>query len=268
MSTGRRSGRRAQQEQNQALAWERVLTPRVVRLLPVLLAGIAFVVYLFTMAPRLTWEHAGRDGGDLITAAWYMGVPHPTGYPTYTLLAALFARLPVGSVAWRVHLFSGLTSAVTVALVFLIGRRLARRRAEPIDAPATLGAAVGALFRTLDPMAPATIASHGSSHPHPAVRACVVSCCAVARGLHAGHLTPEDLDTLLGHSVRDVEDTWADLLLPGQNPEPPARWAESVQSGVSELLDSYAAKRSLLEQYTHLPRRWHDWEWPTPPQRP
>ena len=146
MSTGRKSGRRAQREQNQTLAWERVLTPRVIRLLPVVLAGFAFVVYLFTMAPRLTWEHAGRDGGDLITAAWYMGVPHPTGYPTYTLLAALFARLPMGSIAWRVHLFSGLTSAVTVALVFLIGRRLARRQAEPIDAPATLGAAVGALL--------------------------------------------------------------------------------------------------------------------------
>ena len=146
MSTGRKSGGRAQKEQNQILAWERALTPRVIRLLPVVLAGFAFVVYLFTMAPRLTWEHAGRDGGDLITAAWYMGVPHPTGYPTYTLLAALFARLPMGSIAWRVHLFSGLTSAVTVALVFLIGRRLARRHAEPIDAPATLGAAVGALL--------------------------------------------------------------------------------------------------------------------------
>jgi len=109
--------------------------------MPLLVGGAALVVYLFTMAPRLTWEHAGRDGGDLITAAWVLGVPHPTGYPTYTLLAWLFTWIPYGSVAWRVHLMSGLLGAGTVALVYVIGRRLS---ADRPGATSTLGAAVGA----------------------------------------------------------------------------------------------------------------------------
>ena len=126
--------------------------------------------------------------------------------------------------------------------------------------------AVGALFRTLYPSAPLRIGSSKSSHPHPALRACVVCCCAVARAMHGGRLTAEHCDAFLGYTVRSVEDTWADLCLGGSSPEPPSQWAQSVQNGVSDLLDSHASKRSLLEQYSHLPRRWHDWEWPTPPQ--
>jgi len=125
------------------------LRERSLRLTPLLLGGLAFVVYLLTMAPVLTWAHAGRDGGDLITAARFLGVPHPTGYPTYTMLAWLFTRLPLGSVAWRVHLLSGLAAAVTVALVYVIGRRLA---AEEMREPAALGAAVGALLLAFSPL--------------------------------------------------------------------------------------------------------------------
>jgi hypothetical protein len=114
-----------------------------------LLAGVVLVVYLLTMAPAITWEHAGRDGGDFITAAWVLGVPHPTGYPTYTMLAWLFARLPLGSVAWRVNLLSGVAGVGTVVLVYLIGRRLAADRAR---GAATVGAAVGALFLAFAPL--------------------------------------------------------------------------------------------------------------------
>jgi hypothetical protein len=124
-------------------------SPRLAQLMPYLVSALAFVVYLFTMAPRLTWEHAGRDGGDFITAAWVLGVPHPTGYPTYTLLAALFARLPFGSVAWRVHLLSGVAAAATVWFVYVVGRRLT---AQYEDALSVLGAAVGALLLAFAPL--------------------------------------------------------------------------------------------------------------------
>jgi hypothetical protein len=126
--------------------WER---EEVERFVPLLLGGAALLVYLLTMAPELTWgrsylgRRVGSDGGDLVTAAWVWGVPHPTGYPTFTTLAGLFARLPLGSVAWRVHLLSGVAGAATVALLYLIGRRLAAERAR---GPAALGAAVGALL--------------------------------------------------------------------------------------------------------------------------
>ncbi len=80
--------------------------------------GAPLGLFLATMAPGLTWAHAGADGGDLITAAYTLGIPHPPGYPTYTLLAWLFTRLPVGSVAWRVHLLSAGATAGAAALLF------------------------------------------------------------------------------------------------------------------------------------------------------
>jgi hypothetical protein len=59
------------------------------------------VLYLYTMAPGLTWENDGRDGGDLIAAAATGGIAHPTGYPLYLLLARVFQSLPVGFLAFR-----------------------------------------------------------------------------------------------------------------------------------------------------------------------
>lgn len=45
-----------------------------------------FLVFLFSLAPGLTWAHQGADGGELVTAAVVNGVPHPPGYPLYMLL--------------------------------------------------------------------------------------------------------------------------------------------------------------------------------------
>ena len=124
---------------------------------PLLLGGVVLLVYLLTMAPRLTWAtrlaqaHIGRDGGDFISAAWVLGVPHPTGYPTYTMLAWLFTRLPFGGVAWRVHLLSGLAGTGTVMLAYLIGRQRTRAL-EWATSPMIVGAAVGALLLAFAPL--------------------------------------------------------------------------------------------------------------------
>jgi len=85
--------------------------------IPILVGGLAFAVYRLTLAPGLTWSHAGADGGDLITAAVVWGVPHPPGYPTYTLLGHLFAALPFGSPAFNLNLMSATCSALAAALV-------------------------------------------------------------------------------------------------------------------------------------------------------
>jgi hypothetical protein len=76
-------------------------------------------VYLATIAPGLTFEHHGVDGGDLIAAARTGGIPHPSGYPTYTLLAWFFTQLPLGTVAFRTNLLSSICAAGAVAFVFL-----------------------------------------------------------------------------------------------------------------------------------------------------
>jgi 4-amino-4-deoxy-L-arabinose transferase-like glycosyltransferase len=101
---------------------------------PALLAGaLALTVYVLTLAPGLTFDNYGTDGGDLITAAYSLGVPHPTGYPTYTLLAWLFTRLPLGVIAYRVNLLSAFCAAGTVVLTFRIAQYLLPAAGPELD---------------------------------------------------------------------------------------------------------------------------------------
>jgi hypothetical protein len=77
------------------------------------------LLYASTAAPSLTWAYDGADGGDLITAAVTNGVPHPPGYPTYVTLGQLFARVPLGDVAYRFNLFSAVCMALAAGLTAL-----------------------------------------------------------------------------------------------------------------------------------------------------
>jgi 4-amino-4-deoxy-L-arabinose transferase-like glycosyltransferase len=87
-------------------------------------AAAALAVYVATLAPGLSLSNYGTDGGDLISAARTLGVPHPSGYPTYTLVAWLFTHLPVGVIAYRVNLLSAVCAAAAVALFFRSAERL------------------------------------------------------------------------------------------------------------------------------------------------
>jgi hypothetical protein len=85
-------------------------------------AALVFVAclacYYATLAPSITWEHDGVDTGDLVTAAYTLGVAHPPGYPLFLLLAKLFTLLPFGEVAYRVNLMSALFAAAAAATVY------------------------------------------------------------------------------------------------------------------------------------------------------
>jgi hypothetical protein len=99
---------------------------------PLTLGVLACGLYAATAAPGLTWAHDGADGGDLITAAITGGVPHPSGYPTYCVLARLFALLPLGpDIARRLALFSATMAAGTVLLVYYTTLRLLAQQAGP-----------------------------------------------------------------------------------------------------------------------------------------
>ncbi|MDA8019748.1 MAG: DUF2723 domain-containing protein [Thermoanaerobaculia bacterium] len=78
-----------------------------------LAAGIAQVVFFFTAAPSITF----LDSGELVMAATGFGVPHPTGYPLWSVLAWLFTLLPLGHSAWEVNLFSGVCAALATGLL-------------------------------------------------------------------------------------------------------------------------------------------------------
>src|SRR5262245_7101877 len=90
--------------------------------------AILAIAYARTLSPGITWANDGADSGDLVTAAARLGVAHPTGYPTYLLLARLFQLLPLGDLAYRATLLSAAAAALAALCVYMIVRLL-------IDAP-------------------------------------------------------------------------------------------------------------------------------------
>jgi hypothetical protein len=86
-------------------------------------AGVAFTiaaaVYLRTLLPGVAFG----DWAEAQTIPHVLGIAHPTGYPTYIILAWLFELLPFGSVAFRANLLSALCTAAALAtLVLILGR--------------------------------------------------------------------------------------------------------------------------------------------------
>jgi hypothetical protein len=74
-------------------------------------------VYMAMIPAQLTAANFGEDGGDLLAAAMTLGVPHPTGYPSYILLLRLFLGLPFGSSYWKGALFSALAAGLALILL-------------------------------------------------------------------------------------------------------------------------------------------------------
>ncbi len=79
----------------------------------------AFLLPLFVYLSYLCPTIAAGDSGEFITAAKILGVPHPPGYPLYTIIGHVFTYLPVNSIAWRVNLTSAIFAALTCFLVYL-----------------------------------------------------------------------------------------------------------------------------------------------------
>ena len=116
------------------------LTRAVILLAAGVTALVAFMIYTRTLAPTITWRNGGSDSGDLVTAAINLGVPHPTGYPLYTMVAHLFTAVPWGEPARNVNLFSAATAALAVGTVFFAAHQLVVAQ-EGISAVAALAPA-------------------------------------------------------------------------------------------------------------------------------
>lgn len=81
---------------------------------------VVFVGYWFTLAPDLTLE----DSGELAVGSMYAGVPHPPGYPVWTLFTWLICELvPFYNIAWRVALASAICGALACGLIGLMVSR-------------------------------------------------------------------------------------------------------------------------------------------------
>ncbi len=93
-------------------------SPRALRAAAIAAFAVPLAVYVATLPPGLTWAHDGADGGDLIAAARTLGIPHPPGYPLYTLLARLFLAVGWGTPAHRVALLSAVAGAAAAWALF------------------------------------------------------------------------------------------------------------------------------------------------------
>jgi tetratricopeptide (TPR) repeat protein len=84
------------------------------------MAALVFVVYALGACPTI---YVG-DSGELVTAVDLLGIPHPTGYPLYVLLGKLWTlALPIGSVSWRMSLFSAACAAAACGVLYALLRR-------------------------------------------------------------------------------------------------------------------------------------------------
>ena len=78
--------------------------------------------------------------GELTAAALTGGVPHPSGYPLFALLARFFAALPLGhSPVWRVNLLSALLTAAAGGLACAMVQSWTRNAAAGLMAAALFG---------------------------------------------------------------------------------------------------------------------------------
>ena len=92
-----------------------------------------FGIYISALCPTIYT----RDNPDVVTAALTWGIPHPPGYPLYTILGNIFSKLPIGSLPFRVNLMSALFSALTIYIIYLIIFKLTKK-----ILPALLGATI------------------------------------------------------------------------------------------------------------------------------
>jgi hypothetical protein len=111
-----------------ATAWD--------RLAPFLTFLVLAALYIATLRPSI----AGGDSGELTVAALTGGVPHPSGYPLFALLARLFAGLPLGhSPAWRVNLLAAVSTAAAGGLACAVVQSWTRNTAAGLLAAALFG---------------------------------------------------------------------------------------------------------------------------------
>ena len=71
-------------------------------------------LYWYTLCPTVSWD----DSGELITAAYVLGIPHPPGAPLYTMFGWVFTHLPgLPSPAYGMNLMSAVFGACAWTLL-------------------------------------------------------------------------------------------------------------------------------------------------------
>ncbi len=103
-----------------------------------LVAGFALFLYLRTLAPTVLYYARPTllDSAMFQAQLTTLGITHPTGYPTYTMIGHLFTYLPIGDPAYRINLFSAVMGGAAILTLYALALRLTG---------SILGAGLGAL---------------------------------------------------------------------------------------------------------------------------
>jgi hypothetical protein len=79
---------------------------------------LTFIVYMKYLAPTIFTG----DSADATMASYFLGIPHPPGFPVYTWIGHLFTFIPVGDIAYRVNIMSAFFGALAIPVVYMIIR--------------------------------------------------------------------------------------------------------------------------------------------------
>ncbi len=92
------------------------------------------IFYFYTASRQLTFANFGNDGGDFLAAILTGGIPHPTGYPTYTILGILFQKLPVGDPYFRGVMLSWIPASIGAGLLSIFVRHFLDEKIKKVQA--------------------------------------------------------------------------------------------------------------------------------------
>jgi tetratricopeptide (TPR) repeat protein len=128
---------------------------------------VSFAVYFYTLAPTLTLE----DSGELAVAGDFLGVPHPPGYPIWTIISWIFTKIfafvtfrgqpnPAWSIGLVSAVFGALAAGVTAMLICRSGSDFLHQSREALHTAnqATenlicgIGGVVGSLLFAFSPV--------------------------------------------------------------------------------------------------------------------
>lgn len=79
-----------------------------------IILGISFLYFNYQVESIY-----GGDAGDLVSAIVVSGIPHPPGYPLYTIGGIILTKIiSLGTIAWRVGFLSSLPAIMTLLLLY------------------------------------------------------------------------------------------------------------------------------------------------------
>ncbi len=95
---------------------------------------LSFAVFIFFLTPDINTG----DGGELTTAAWFLGLAHPSSYPLYLMTGKTFTFLPLGNVAFRLAIISALFSSLSLTTLYWLVLRLTTSNTAALFSVTTL----------------------------------------------------------------------------------------------------------------------------------